>query len=207
MNIQSLDAIGAALSTKNAERGAIPKIGSDRSSVAPSWVSLGDVQKAVQPAVRSRTQGLTKPDSSNARGPGEPSRLSVDQIVELLAQTPYLGTKTKILTMYISTRAADLSADDALRLAKGIKLAGDWIYLEKYQHDKVLNLWVQRRLSFNTLSADEVLKVAGEVFEPEVLDQMLLDYAQTQNPTLDERMRLAAKAIYVETADAILSEE
>ena len=107
------------------------------------------------------------------------------------------STKFTMLNTYLRERGTKLSVGDVIALTGEVE--------DKKHHDKLLSLWVQLALNANELSFGGLLTMSRHAFSATTADQMLLDYVQTQNPSLSERIHLAAMAKGAETAEIILN--
>ena len=135
--------------------------------------------------------------------------LSSEHMVQLARKLSSQSKKATVLHHYVDARSVELSVSTAVTLAKSTKFDEAnprWEYGDKEYHDQVLRLWAQARLKNESLSFGDLLQAAGKAFGTWRSDQMLLDYVRYKEPSLDERIHLAALATRAETAEVILKE-
>ena len=157
--------------------------------IAKASFKSGEFQHSIQKYVEENAQS---------------SELGSEQVVALVGQVPTLSVKVNTLRAYVEVRGVELSAEEASALAGEAKEPGHWVDKEKRHHDELLAQWVQLRREAGALAFDDVLSIVAEVFSEAVSDQILIDYAQKQKPSLDERIQLAALAKESATVEAIL---
>ena len=177
MNTQSLTTVAPNRSTKNAERFSAPQASSDSTSLSPPWATMADAQKVVQPRAASLLQqGLLKPASGSERDPGEPSQLSVEQLIKLVDLTESLAIKLQILRRYVSNRASDLAAKDVVRLAEHAKDPGKWVDSEKRHHDDLFVHYLENR-GFE-IDPEEAIVLANAAFQTKKFASSLQNYVE-----------------------------